>query len=282
MSIPILSPINISAPIQVLSPTPAGLQVNDVIYSTVHNEWLRWNGTWWTWAGQRVANRWAAIVPAPNNVNPNLIGISAIAAGGATGRSPAVTNRFTDAFRTGYVSAATAAAVCGFASNLSMFNRGPSAGIGGFYYRTRFGCSDPATVAGARQFVGFRTGASVPPNTETDLLLQILGIGHRSTDTTLQMFSNAAGVATAINLGVNFPANTLSTDWYEMEMLSMPGDAAVRYAVTRLNTGHTAVGTMTLTLPAAGNNFNLLAWRTNNATALAVGIDIGETYVEKP
>jgi hypothetical protein len=73
---------------------------------------------------------------------------------------------------------------------------------------------------------------------------------------------------------------------YELA-LSAPANSpnTVRYEVTRLNTGHVAAGTLTGTagvaLPA---NSTLLThrwgYRTNNATALAVALDIASDYVE--
>jgi hypothetical protein len=61
----------------------------------------------------------------------------------------------------------------------------------------------------------------------------------------------------------------------------------VNYRVERLNTGHIATGTLTAATPGTQLPANTTflahrAWRTNNATALAVGIDIGNLYIETP
>jgi len=81
-------------------------------------------------------------------------------------------------------------------------------------------------------------------------------------------------------------ANTLSVDVYELALFCAPEPATVGYEATRLNTGDRASGTLGpgtagVTPPAATT---LLAysqnWRTNNATALAVGLDIFSDYIE--
>ena len=78
----------------------------------------------------------------------------------------------------------------------------------------------------------------------------------------------------------NFPANTLSADVYELTMFSPPSSGNVYWSVTRLNTGHKAEGTYTAGLPSSSTLLCHNNWRTNNATALAVGIDLCGLYME--
>lgn len=89
-----------------------------------------------------------------------------------------------------------------------------------------------------------------------------------------------------IDLGANFPANTRNTDVYEL-VLFAPSNSnnTVSYEVTRLNTGDVATGTLTGTAGTAlPSSSTLLSyqrlWRTNNATALAVGYDLMSDYIE--
>ena len=91
---------------------------------------------------------------------------------------------------------------------------------------------------------------------------------------------------TPINLGANFPANTLTTDAYELALFSPSNTLAeVYYEVTRLNTGDVATGVIVDSSGVGLPNFAQLltyAWnyRTNNATALAVSLDLMSDYIE--
>jgi hypothetical protein len=71
---------------------------------------------------------------------------------------------------------------------------------------------------------------------------------------------------------------------YELALYApSTGAQNVQYRVTRLNTGHVAEGTLTgavgTVLPAASIFLTPWAFRTNNATALAVAIDIVGMYI---
>ena len=84
---------------------------------------------------------------------------------------------------------------------------------------------------------------------------------------------------TPVDLGVNFPVNTLSADIYQLILYQPAKDnTRVLYQVTRLNTGHIATGVLTGTtgtqLPATTTSLSPAVWRSNNASALAVGLDI--------
>ena len=115
---------------------------------------------------------------------------------------------------------------------------------------------------------------------EPSTLTNSIGVGHGAADTNLKLYFGGSTAQTPIDLGANFPANTLSTDMYELELFSPASVAVVYWTVTRLNTGDVASGTLLnttpgVTLPAAATLLSgLQAWRTNNATALACALDI--------
>jgi hypothetical protein len=72
---------------------------------------------------------------------------------------------------------------------------------------------------------------------------------------------------------------------YELVLFAPPSsNNTVYYEVTRLNTGHVASGTLTGTagtaLPSSTTLLCFNSFRSNNATALAVGIDFASTYLE--
>lgn len=216
---------------------------------------------------------------------PGIFGFPAFTAvGTASSRAVATTSRFTRARRLGYQSTAVAGNVTSLRTASAQITVGTGTGDGGFFFVIQFGCSDAATVAGARQFVGLWATTTAPTNVEPSTLVNAFGIGNGAADTNLKLFYGGSVAQTPIDLGVNFPANTLSSDWYEMILFSSPNDTSVGYRVERLNTGDVASGTFPGTqsnaIPASTTLLGPSLFRTNNATALAVGIDIGQIYLE--
>lgn len=201
-----------------------------------------------------------------------------------TSRNMAATNFFTRCSKQGFVTAATAGSV----GQWRMAGEGYTVGnsstrLGGFYYVKRFGISDAAAVSDARMFIGLKV-TSTPTNVEPSTLINGIGMGHGAADTTMKIFYGGTSAQTPIDLGANFPADTRSTDMYELALYSAENSGDISYQVTRLNTGHVASGTITnsgaAVLPT--NSVLLTPWgyRTNNATALAVAIDINTVYAE--
>ena len=218
---------------------------------------------------------------------PGVLGYTApTVVGTATARNVATTNFFTRLRRLGYVSAATAGALTESRVAVAQVTIGNGAGVGGFTKIVRFGCSDAATVAGARMFVGMSSSTAAATNVEPSTLTNSIGVGHGAADTNLKLYYGGSAAQTAIDLGASFPANTLSVDAYELALFASPNLTTVGYMVTRLNTGAVASGTLSaatagLQLPLATTLLSYhKAWRTNNATALAVGLDIISDYVE--
>jgi hypothetical protein len=220
--------------------------------------------------------------PGNATTTPGVDGTNALTAlGTATARNVAAANRFTRMRRLGYVSAATAAAFAGHfnPSGVTQWTIGTGSGDGGFHFIYRFGSSDAATVAGARQFVGFSSSTATPANVEPSTLTNSIGVCHGAADSNLKICFGGSTAQTPIDLGANFPANTLSADPYELILFASPYSSNVSYRVENLRTGNFAEGTITnttpgTTLPANTTFIGPRAWRTNNATALAVGLDV--------
>lgn len=212
---------------------------------------------------------------------PTMVG------GTATGRALSQTNYFTRQRRLGYVSAASAGSVVSLrVSSAALVSFGNGSGLGGFFNVMRFGCSDAAAVSGARMFVGATRNAGNPTNVEPSTLTNSIGVGHGSADTNLKLFYGGSAAQEPIDLGSDFPVNTLSVDAYEFILYSPPYEnAKVYWQLTRLNTGHVASGVITgasnVNLPAS-TDFLIpwLIWRSNNATALAVAFDFMFDYFD--
>lgn len=229
--------------------------------------------------------RIATAVAVANATAYTLSGLVAVTNLGNTNAGVTTTNLFTRAVRVNYTSAATAGSLTYFTQAVAVFTLGSATtpAYGGFYYVHRFGIAD--TVAAPRTFVGLTSSVSAPTNVEPSTLTNAIGVGQGAADTNLKIYYGGSAAQTPIDLGVNFPTNTSATDWYELTLFAPPNsNNTVYYQVIRLNTGNVAFGTLTGTagtvLPSNTTYLSLRAWRTNNATASAVTLGLGNIYIE--
>ena len=218
---------------------------------------------------------------------PGVFGFTApTTLGTATARNVATTNFATYLKRLGYVTTTTAGTLAGQYTTVAQHAIGNGAGLGGFFYIIRFVPSDAATVSGERMFIGLSSSTGAPSNAEPSTLTNSVGVALLSTSTNLQIVYGGSVAQAAIDLGTGFPGNTLSTEAYELVLFSAPSSSnTVNYLVTRLSTGASASGTLTAAtpgtqLPSATTLLAHRAWKTNNATALAAGLDIASIYLE--
>jgi hypothetical protein len=142
----------------------------------------------------------------------------------------------------------------------------------GFFFSIKFGNEDASAVSDARVFAGLLGSLTVFGNVNPSTQANIFGVGADSGDANLSFIHNdSAGTATKVSLGASFPANTITTDLYCLQMYNVPGSASIWYRVINISTKvETAWVEITTNLPAT--NFNLLPrfWRNNGTTALAV------------
>jgi hypothetical protein len=231
-----------------------------------------------------IANKHVGFVLIGNTTTPNVVGMNAYS-GTTAAVSVASTNMYTRAFKFQVSSTATAGTFANYYQGTPGFSLGTATTIplGGFYYVTRFGIAD--TVAAPRTFIGLGSSGSAPTNVEPSTLTNVIGVGQGAADTNLKIYYGGSAAQTPIDLGVNFPTGTSTTDWYEFTLYAPPTSTnTVYYQVIRLNTGDKASGTLTGTagtvLPANTTFLGVRNWRTNNATATAVILQIGGIYVE--
>jgi hypothetical protein len=223
----------------------------------------------------------------PGNANtvPGVLGMAAMTTTGftATVRNVAVTNLFTRLRRLGYVTAATAGTVGQFRQGNGQYTLGDGT-LGGFFMVVRFGISDAALVAGARMGLGVSI-TGTPSNAEPSARTNWIGVGHGAADTNFKLYYGGSAAQTPIDFGANFPCTTANVDVYELALFAPPSSSVVHYEFTRLNTGHVATGTLAGTPGTQLPSLTTLlcapwGFRTNNATALAVGLDVASVYVE--
>lgn len=219
---------------------------------------------------------------------PGVFGITApTASGTATARNVTTTNLAQRMRRIGYPSGAGAGSFAGLRINVAQFTCGSGSNDGsGFYLIERWVESDPATVAGRRAFAGMSSATGAPTNVSPDTLTNSIGVGQLSTDATQWYWiqgGSAAQTAVAVGASVGAPAGNSTTAW-ELAIFCPALVANTFYLqLTNLSTGATATRTMSGTATQVPQSTTLLAWRhwaTNNATALAVGMDLCSLYIE--
>ena len=218
--------------------------------------------------------------PGGSTTVPGIFGMAALTAvGTATARTVATTNLLSRMTRLGYVSVATAGSLAGVREAVAKYTTGAGPGLGGFFARYRFGVSDAATVAGARMFIGLDAITAAPTNIDPSTKVNCIGVAQIATSNNLNIVYGNATAKTPIDLGANFPANT-AADAYELNLFSPPA-GGVHWQVRRLNTVFEASGFVTsMEAPNATTLLGHQLWRCNNATALAVGLDVCGIYIE--
>ena len=217
---------------------------------------------------------------------PGVLGIAApTSLGTATARNVAATNAFTRSKRLGYNSAATAGQAGGHYLGTAQYTTGAGSGLGGFYYVCRFGSAD--TLASAISFVGLSSSTAAPTVTASPATFtNAIGVGAATGDTNLSIYYGGSAAQTPIALGASFPKSTNSTDLYELVLYCGSNTAtSVGYRVTNIVSGVQVSGTLTAAvagtqLPASTTFLAHRAYRSNNATATAVLIDIVSVYIE--
>jgi hypothetical protein len=225
--------------------------------------------------------------PGNSTTVPGVLGLAApTVVGTATSRTVAVTNLATRMRRLGYVASATAGSLAEARVAAAQFSAGSGSNDGsGFFLTMRWVPSDAATVSGERNFVGMMNSTAAATNVEPSTLTNTIGVAQLSTDATqLYLVYGGSAAQTAIALGTNFPGATLSTTAFEFSLYA-PNSIAntFYYQVTNITSGLNTSGTLTGTATQIPQSSTLLApriWTTNNATALAVGIDLCSIYIE--
>jgi hypothetical protein len=224
---------------------------------------------------------------------PGVFGTTAwTAVGTATARSVATTNLMTRQRRLGYVSAATAGSITSIRTAAAQYTTGNGSGLGGFFASWRFNMSDAAAVSGVRSFVGFLSATGAPTNVEPSTYTNGIGIAQLSTASDrLYLVYGGSAAQTAVDLGTGFPPynGTVGINNgvpYDFAIWCSPNsNGVINWQLTRLDTNTTTGNTITpgtpgTQTPANTTLLNPVAWRCNNATAAAVGMDIVHFYIE--
>lgn len=227
---------------------------------------------------------------APNGGATDLVvigGVLPASTGTLTARAVAATNRATRARRVGKVSTAVAGNLVSWHTgnaNQAQWTTGGASGAG-FLLCCRWAVSDAASVATAHMFLGMSSSVVAPSGTANpNTLTNTFGVAQLNGGTNLNMVYGGSAAQTAIDLGASFPAAD-TTALYELILYARPDvNNKVTYRVENISSGAVASGELTGTagtaLPANTTLLGPRFYRTNNATALAVGLDMSIYYIE--
>ena len=226
-------------------------------------------------AARRQLSEW---LPRPNSTTLDQIGLGAsVLAGTATAAAVASTSMWTNAKRLLYASAGAAGSSSEVAGNDLVVWRGNSSDRGGFYLVMRGGFEVHQT--NARFFMGLLGQTTAIGNINPSTLLNSIGIGYDSGQSTMRVIRNdGSGAATVIDLGVGFSVG--GHELYELVIACEPGGSEIRYRVERLNGGNVASGSFNTDTPASTQFLTPHLWGNNGSTAAAVQVGLVEMYLE--
>jgi len=193
---------------------------------------------------------------------------------GQTARNFADTNLYTRRQRLGLTVTATGN-LAQARQTATYFNRNSNLDI-----IIGLGFAENCTNSSVRAFAGIST-TTLFTNVEPTSLLNCIGIAKLTTSNNLHLIHNdGSGTASAIDLGVNFPSNTVETDFYVLRLKTNGSD--IDYTITRVNTGDVASGTLTTDLPSATTALNLGYYVVQSTGAnTTTGIDYFGTNIIK-
>ena len=209
-----------------------------------------------------------------------LLGLALTGGGTCTAPAPATTNLKTSIRRTAYSTGTTAGTSTYQRASTPQVWRGNAAGLGGFFFTTRFGLS--TTQTNNRVFVGMNDIVANPTTNidySTSTASNKIGMVINTNTGNWSFMNNTAGTApTVTSLGATIPVNT--TDLMELVMFSAPNGSSIGYRVTDITTGAQVSGSVNTNLPANNVFLSPFYYANNNATAAAVILEHGGWYLE--
>lgn len=224
------------------------------------------------------ANNIAILLPSTGTAI-NTLGMPNTTVGTASTPAITTTNLANSMRRVRVASATTANAAAELRSAAPLVWRGNAAGLGGFFYASRFSTS--TTTANQRLFSGLTaTTGATSTSINPSAIVNMLGVGWDSADANLQIMHNdGAGTATKIDLGANFPTNNIGAV-YELILYAAANGSSIGYRVQRLDTGASTSGTISTDMPSSTALLTHHQYMNNGGTAAAVQINVNRVYVE--
>ncbi len=231
---------------------------------------------WRPIAEQGSANYWRGVFAAfPGASTLQGRGIALTVTGGAASYNPSTISRITAIPVVEALVPASTAAVAGFRINALPFRLGAIGGEGFLYLRTLVRNATGGVTATTRGFFGLRGVNAAPTDVNPSTLTNIVGLGWDSGDTNLSIIHNdAAGTATKVSLGVNFPRPLIDRNQaWDFSILS-DGQGNVYWAVISLANGAVANGVITTDIPAGDALLTFFAYISVGGTSSAIGVGL--------
>jgi hypothetical protein len=209
------------------------------------------------------------------------VGASTTAVTG-TAQTNASTNYFTSMRRLRLSTAATAGAIISIRSSggQQFFRGNGTAGIGGFDLVMHFGVAAVPAATSCRWGAGLFSTTAALTNVDISTLQNMCCFGANAADSNMSFFYNATSTtASSVSLGANFPAKSVSTDFYQARIYTPPNGAFIGYSIINLTTGAQTSGTVTTTIPA---NTTMLCPQIAMITTVATtaSIDVQQILIE--
>lgn len=226
---------------------------------------------------KRLATRTFKMWQGAGNTTPSTIGILRSVISGASYDSPTSTSIRTRMNRIKFQTSGTAGTQAGETETASAFSLCIT---GGFECVFRWSHSLIAN-SGYRQFIGLSTSTS-PGNVDPSSLVNMLGFGSDAGDSNYHfMHNDAAGTATKVDLGANFPAAT-NDAVYEGRIFVEPGGSTVYYSLERFDSAQFTESSATTNLPVSTTMLGYIWWVNNGAVAANANIEVNKFWAETP
>jgi hypothetical protein len=229
-------------------------------------------------SGYVVAKDGTAVTDALGAANASATGI-------ITAAQRSITNKHTRARRVDYlVTTAATTAIAGYRIALNHLVRGNAPGVGGFLSRQLWGPATGVVTASNRGFIGVSPNTAAPTDVNPSTLINCVGMGWDSTDINMQIMHNSGvGTATKIDLGADFPVQTVDrTGWYEIDIWCAADENKYNWKVTNIVTGVVVTGDtgVSTNLPAKNVYLSERGWMSAGGTSSVIGIAFGGLYFE--
>jgi hypothetical protein len=168
------------------------------------------------------------------------------------------------------------------ASGMPQFWRGNSAGLGGFFFFSRFIIELwPADTC--RLFVGLTPGTAEVVVSDT-VANNSIGLWHDTTDGANVLYFMSRDAATTTKGAAIPSAQIAAGQAFDLYMFAKPADSRVYYRVDDINAGTTLIDSYTETTLPADNAFLgpqvEMSNGTANITVNTVGIGVNRIYIE--
>lgn len=154
----------------------------------------------------------------------------------------------------------------------------------GFRGRVRYCASQAAPIPDLRIFAGFTPDTGNMANAEPSNMVNIVCVGKDGADTNLNvMYNDGTGVATKLDLGINYPANTSSADIYDISIYVLPNAESAAVRIIRISGADGSIVASDVKI-LSGNlpDLNTLLcsqlWMSNNTTVVIPSMEIMASY----